>query len=236
MKKLPLTFISFLFLTNIFGQKTEFSVSLNSGLFKFTGQSAVRNSFINYSNSTNNGYTNNPYGSNVGLCYGLSANLKRVTKYNLILGFDVGLETLRSKVFIDRISGFTGTSTYEYPATGKSFLNNDFVNIYPSIGYRINLNQISLDINGGFDLAYGFKSTETGDAIATNGTGFITSLERHITTSDIRPRIQLSIAYQKTGIYIGYSEGSANYMAGMVGGTNESFGRLIRFGLSYRVK
>jgi hypothetical protein len=236
MKKLPLTFISLLFLTNIFGQKTEFRISLNSGLFKFAGQSAVKNSFINYSNSTNNGYTNNPYGSNVGLCYGLSGNLKRVTKYSLILGFDVGLETLRSKVLIDRISGFTGTSTYEYPATGRTFLNNDFVNFYPSIGYRLNLKKLSFDIGGGFDLAYGFKSTETGDAIATNGTGFITSVDRHITSTDIRPRIQLSVNSQKIGVYVGYSEGSANYMAGMVGGTNESFGRLMRFGMSYRIK
>jgi hypothetical protein len=101
MKKSLLTVFVLLFWTAIFGQKTELRISLNSGLFSFSGQSAEKMTAINYSNSTNSGYTNNPYGSKTGLCYGLSANLKTISKQNIVLGLDVGYETLRSNVAIN---------------------------------------------------------------------------------------------------------------------------------------
>ena len=46
------------------------SRSLNSGLFSHTGKSAESTSFIDFDNFNNSGYTDNPFGSNVGLCYG----------------------------------------------------------------------------------------------------------------------------------------------------------------------
>src|SRR5450755_842612 len=98
-KTLP-TLIALLFLTNTFGQKTEYGISLNSGLFSLAGRSAESTSFINFDNFINSGYTNNPFGSNVGFSYGLSGDLKRVSKKDWIIGFDLGYEYLRSKILI----------------------------------------------------------------------------------------------------------------------------------------
>jgi len=236
MQKTFLTLLTVLFLTNSFGQKTEFRIAFNSGLFSFSGQSAEKYSQINFSNSSNSGYTNNPYGSMAGLCYGLSGNLKRVTKKNLVLGLDMGYETLRSKIKISAISGNTGTSTYEYSATGQTFLNYNFINLFPYIGHRFNVRKVSFDIVGGFDIAYCLKAREKGNASVTNGTKYTTSVDRKTINTDIRPRIQISADYQKIGIYVGYSYGLANYMSGYVGGTNECYARLTRFGLTYRLK
>jgi hypothetical protein len=236
MQKIFLTLLVTLFLTNVFGQKTEFRIAFNSGLFSFSGQSAEKYSQINFSDQTKSGYTNNPYGSMIGICYGLSGNVKRITKKNLNLGLDLGFETLRSKVNITTISGYTGTSTYEYTASGQTFLNYNFINLYPYIGHRFNVRKVFLDIVGGFDIAYCLKATEKGDATATNGIKYTTSVDRKTKSTDIRPRIQLAADYHKLGIYVGYSYGLVNYKSGYIGGTNECFGRLVRFGLTYRIK
>lgn len=236
MLKTFLTFLLVLFLTNVLGQKTEFRLAFNSGLFSFSGQSAEKYSQINFSNPTNSGYTNNPYGSMAGICYGLSGNLKKVTKKKLDLGLDLGFETLRSKVNITAISGYTGTSTYEYTASGQTFLNYNFINLFPYIGHRFDIRNVSMDIVGGFDIAYCLKATEKGNAIATNATKYSTSVDRKTISTDIRPRIQISVDYKKAGIYIGYSYGLVNYKSGYVGGTNECYARLLRFGLTYCLK
>ena len=236
MQKTFLTLLLALFLTNVFGQKTEFRIAFNSGLFSFSGQSAEKYSQINFSDQTKSGYTNNPYGSKGGICYGLSGNVKRITKKNLNLGFDLGFETLRSKVNITAINGNSGTSTYEYSASGQTFLNYDFINLFPYIGQRLYIRKVSLDIVGGFDIAYCIKSTEKGNATATNGTKYTTSVDRKTINTDIRPRIQFSADYQKIGVYVGYSYGLTNYKSGYIGGTNECYARLVRFGLTYRIR
>jgi len=236
MKKLILTLSSLFFLTITYGQKTELKISLNSGLYSFAGQSAESSSFINSSDQTNSGYTNNPYGSQSGLCYGLSGNVKRVTKRNFIFGLDLGYEMLKSKVSINRISGFTGTSTYENDASGQTFLNSNFINLNPFLGYRISTKLINIDITGGFDIGYILKTHENGNATAINGTKYTTSIDRKTIKWDIRPRVQISVDYKKTGLYLGYSFGLSNYMSGYIGGTFEAYSRIFRFGITYQIK
>lgn len=236
MKKLILTLTSVFFLTITYGQKTQFGVSINSGLFSFVGQSAESTSFINFSDQTNSGYTNNPYGSKSGFCYGLSGNIKRISKRNVIFGLDLGYEILRSKVTINKISGFTGTSTYEYDASGQTFLNSNFINLNPFFGYRISAKQINFDITGGLDIGYFLNTDEKGNATAINGTKYETSIDRKTLKWDKRLRVQLSVDYKKLGLYLGYSFGLSNYMNGYVGGTNEAYSRIFRFGMSYQIK
>ncbi|MEI6586484.1 MAG: hypothetical protein WCL56_10370 [Sediminibacterium sp.] len=236
MKNSFLTLLLALFLTNVFGQKAEFKLAFNSGLFSFYGQSAEKYSQINLSNQSNAGYTNNPYGSMLGICYGLSGNFKKITKNNLNFGLDLGFETLRSKVNITAINGNTGNSIFYYTASGQTFLNYDFINLFPYIGHRYKIRKLSLDVVGGFDIAYCIKVTEKGDAIATNGIKYTTSVNRKTLSTDIRPRIQLAVDYYKAGIFLGYSYGLANYKTGYTGGKNECYSRLIRFGLTYRIK
>jgi hypothetical protein len=236
MKKLILTITALLTLTIAHGQKTEYRISLNSGLFSFAGQSAGETSFINFNDQTKSGYTNNPYGSKNGLCYGVSGNIQRVTKRNFILGFDLGYEILRSKISIVGIDGSTETSTYSYSATGQTFLNNKFMNIHPFFGYRIIEKPIILDITGGIDYAYCFKANEVGHATDSNGIKYETSRDRNTIKSEVRPRIQISMDYKKFGSYFGYSYGLKNYMSGYLGGIWESYARLFRFGLTYQIK
>lgn len=219
-----------------FGQKTELKLSFNSGLFSFTGAAAENNTFINFDDKGYYGYTNNPYGSKNGLCYGLSGNIKRVTKRNLILGFDLGYEVLRSKILIDRMSFYTDNSTYQSEATGESFLKYSSINLYPQIGYRFNTIPVSFDVTGGFDLGYCLKATEKGNATLWNGAIYITSVDRETIKTDIRPRLQVSTNYKKAGFYVGYSYGLANYLSGSKGGSPEAYARLIRFGLTYKLK
>ena len=234
MKKLILTLTSVFLLTITYGQKTEFGVSLNSGLFSFAGQSAVSTSFINStSDQTNSGYTNNPYGSKNGLCYGFSGNIKRVSKRSFVFGLDMGYEVLRSKVSINQISGFTGTST---DASGQTILTSNFININPFLGYRISTKQVNFDITGGFDIGYNLNTEENGNATAINGIKYETSRDRKTIKWDIRPRIQVSAYYEKLGLYLGYSIGLSNYMKGYVGGTNEAYSRIFRFGMTYQIK
>jgi hypothetical protein len=247
MKKLFLTVTSLFFFIITYGQKTELSVSLNSGLFSFAGESSAPTSFINFNDQINSGYTNNPYGSKNGICYGLSGNIKRVSTQNFIFGLDLGYEMLRSKVSINKISGFTGTSTYEYDASGQTFLNTDFINLNPFIGYRIPVKQVNVDVTGGLDFGYNLRTHENGDATAINGTKYETSADRRTIKWDIRPRVQISASYKKLGVYIGYSFGLSNYVNDYNEGTdyyegtnhegtNEAYSRIFRFGMTYQIK
>jgi hypothetical protein len=234
MKKLLLSITALLTLTIAHGQITEYRISLNSGLFSFTGLSASATSSIIPGDQPDLSRTNNPYGSKSGLCYGLSGNIQRVTKRSFIFGSDLGFEVLRSKVIINQIDGYTVESVY--PATGKTFLNNNFLNINPFLGYRIIEKPIILDITGGIDYAYCLKANEAGHATDSNGKKYETSRDRKTIKSEVRPRIQISMDYKKFGLYLGFSYGLTNYMSGYLGGTWESYARLLRFGLTYQIK
>ncbi|MGC4232445.1 MAG: hypothetical protein QM594_05645 [Niabella sp.] len=222
-----------LFSAGVFGQNTEFRLALNSGLFSFSGASAQKYSRIIVSGQANSGYTSSPYGSAGALSYGLSGNLKRVTKNNLMLGVDAGFETLRSKVKIDGIHD--GAGDYE-SAKGKTFLSSNFINLFPFIGRRFYREAVSFDIVGGFDIAYCLKATEKGSASAADGTKYTTSRDRKTISTDFRPRIQFSADYKNTGVYLGYSQGLINYRSGAVGGTNICLASFLRFGLTYCIK
>jgi hypothetical protein len=236
MKRIFLTIFIVSIFTTVFGQKTEYRLSFNSGLFSFTGKSAQPVSFINNAEHLNIAYTNNPYGSAPGICYGFSGNLKRVSKSKFVFGFDLGYELLKSKIAIDYIAGYNGVATYQYSAKGQTFLKFNFINLEPFAGYRFILKQVNLDITGGIDFGYCLNAHENGSATATNGTTYKTSLDRTTIKTDIRPRLQLSADYKKFGVYAGYSAGLVNYKSGYIGGTNDCYSGLFRFGMTYQLK
>ena len=231
-----MTFTALMVYINAFGQKTEFTGSLNSGLFAFSGLSAWSTTSINWDDLTNSGYTNGSYGSKSALCYGISINVKRVTKRNFLFGIDLGYETLRSKIKIDRIDGYTGNSTYQYSATGKAIMNSHCLNFNPFLGYRIKSGDISFDITPGFDIGYSLSATEQGNATATNGIKYSVSQDCKTIGVDIRPAFKVSAKYKKVGIYSGYSYGLLNYEMWVKGdGRWESYSRLVRFGVTYQI-
>jgi hypothetical protein len=229
--------LSSFFFTRSFAQRTETSLSFNSGLFSFSGQTAGSTTFVNYDPTSKSGYTNNPYGSKNALCYGFSLASNRIARWNLILGIDAGYEVLRSKIMINQIAVFDGNTNNNYPAAGKSISNYAFLNFFPHIGYRIKIRNISFDFTGGFELAFNMKSWKTGSATTASGSMIQLSSDNNGSNLiDIRRRIQLAVNYKKISPYIGYSTGLLNYNTGKVGGNYEAYSRMIRVGITYKIK
>lgn len=238
MKKLYITAISFFVLSAIYGQKNEYSLNLNSGLFSFGGSSAEKNSILFYYDGDllGHSYTNNPYGSKNGLCYGISGTLKHISKKKFIAGAELGYERLRSKITITDVVFPISSSIPGYAVTGgKTFLNYDFINLHPYLGRRYTIKStVNIDLTAGMDFAFCLGTREKGTAPAPNGIKYTTSVDRKTINTDFRPRLQMAAGYKKYGVYAGYSFGGLkNYKSGYVGGVNECYGRLWRFGVSY---
>jgi hypothetical protein len=238
MKKTLLVILSTFFLTTIFAQKTEVKLSLNFGLMSFSGPSAENTSKINYFKNVSFGdinYTNNPYGTKAGIGYGLSADVTRKTKKGFLFGADLGYEVLRSLMTIDGINGGNDKGTFQLKATGQTFLNYHFINLFPHIGQRFSVKDFDIDISGGLDINYCLKTLESGKATDENGLEYTTSRDRKTISYDPRPRIQLNVKKAKIGIYVGYSHGVVNVKQGFVGGVNECVSRVTRLGLTYQI-
>jgi hypothetical protein len=211
-------------------QKTEVAVQLNSGLYSFRGDGAESVSRIN-----NVSYTNNPYGSRGALSYGLSLDVKRVSKSNFIFGADLGYEMLRSKIKL-RYSDVIGDIASDF--AGRTYLNTSFINLFPYFGARIKIIRQVFDLTAGADIGYILNAKEKGKAESVDNAQFEveTSVDRKTIDTDIRPRIQLSTAFGKAGLYVGYSYGLRNYRAMMIGSTADAYSRMWRLGLSYRIQ
>jgi hypothetical protein len=238
MKKNKLIFLFIFITSSIFAQKTELKACLNSGLFSFSGESNISTSKINSNITPNLGersYTNNPYGSNKGIGLGISAAITRVTQRGFVFGADLGYEVLRSLITIDGINGFDGTASFQLKATGQTYLNYQFINLYLHFGKRFKLSETAIDFEGGFDLNQCLKGFETGNATDINGKTYTTSFDRKTITADPRLRIQMNVKYAKLGFSVGYSQGFVNYNAGFVGGNSRFTSNLIRFGFSYQI-
>jgi hypothetical protein len=234
MRKVLLLLPGLLSIGTLFAQKTEFALSLNSGLFYFTGHSAVSASAIN-STTELSGYTNDPYGSRVGWCDGLSAELKRVTRRRLLFGVSLGYEALRSQVSLTSVNVFNGVDAYSLTAHGHTILTSQFINLFPSFGYRFTPGKLTVDLTGGLDLGYCLSAAEKGKADASNGATFSSSRDRKTISLDVRHRLQVEVGFHKTAVYVGYSAGLMNYMAGYIGGLNSAYARILRFGLQYKI-
>jgi hypothetical protein len=74
---------------------------------------------------------------------------------------------------------------------------------------------------------------ENGKAYAGNGLTYSSTRDRKTISADIRPRLQASVGFHKTAVYVGYSDGLINYMAGYIGGPTGAYARLLRFGWQY---
>lgn len=232
--------LSLLIFSTAFAQKSEFSLGLNSGLFHFSGASAVANSQINHSDDmSSKGYTNNPYGSRNGLSYGISGNWKKVSRRNILWGVDLGLELLQSKVVIDWVNSYGNAwpqNSVAFEADGRTHLKYVFVNANPFVGQRFVLKNVNLDLTGGLDIAYCLAGLEKGKATASNGVEYTSGSNRKSIRFDVRPRVQVGGCYKEFGAYLGYSFGLSNYKSHAMGGINECYSRLFRFGLTYRLK
>lgn len=237
MKKAFLLLLTALITSFSFGQKTESILALNANLFSFQGYSAEKSSQINLSTDGATGYTNNPFGGQNGVSYGASYQIQRVSRRNFIAGISVGYENLRSKTTLNAVNGYNKqTGTYQDVASGQTYLSNNQLNAFPYVGYRIGLQQVSVDLTAGLDVGYLLSSKEIGKATDTNGKTYSTSIDRTGLKTDVRPRAQITVFYKRVGAYTSYAYGLSNYKSGWVGGRNDCTSTVIRFGVMYKIK
>jgi len=242
MKKISIALIVSVLTVNAFAQKTEFRVSLNSGLNSFYGNAAANNtSFIQFLNATSTNVESqgllNIYGKDVQPFVGLSFDVKRITKKNFIYGVDFGIESMKSTVNINTIiQAPAHAQSTLIDAQGNTELNFKTLNLHPYIGHRFEFKKFSIDATAGVDISYLFKTQYSYNVIGANG--FSESSNANLTDKkfDIRPRLQIAVNHDKFTFYTGYSFGIKNYVNNASSESNYgAFARLIRFGVSFKI-
>lgn len=222
-------------------QKLEYGIALNSGLYNFNGSGTSEDAIFRPNETGSSGSVSNPYGKKFTFSYGISANVKYIFSGGVFLSADLGYELLRNR--IDVVEAF-----FALPAgailprpyinySGKSTLNQHFVNLFPSIGYRENFKAFSLNFMLGTDLAYCISAKEKYNVVSTTNVLLTGTREMEYLDFDIRPRFQTELTYKKYGFYIGYSVGTTNYIDGPAnsGVARSVVSNYIRFGLSYKL-
>jgi hypothetical protein len=228
------------FVANANAQKIEYGIALNSGLFAFRGDGVAKNGQFNAGADGKSGYVNNPYIYNSTMSYGFSFTTKFI-KNHAFIGLDLGYDLLRSKTNfefgpIPAVMTDPPYQTYK----GKSILNQNFINLFPSLGYKKKNNEVTIEFMLGTDLAYCLSAKERYDVISNTKVSLIGTNDRKAIDFDIRPRVQGSVGYMKCSFYVGYSVGVKDYNNGQIliggaGGSNVVRANYIRFGLSYKL-
>jgi hypothetical protein len=213
----------------LYAQHTEIALHFNSGFFHYTGGAALTTTFININGSGSHGYANTPTGRMNGFSYGWSASIQRITRSRFLVGIDLGWESLESKEHINN-SGITT------PATGNSYLRNNYINCFPFAGYRFKIKNIDIDAVGGVEDAVMLSSAETDKIALTTPVTFTSKLEVSRPNLTLGLRAQLKAWYRNWGITGGYSYYLPNYYPEYGGNQPKAYGRYIRLGFSYRIK
>ncbi len=237
MRRIFLILFTGLFGYAAYGQKTEYSVHLNSGLFAFisTNPNPDAGLLIQYEYRDQDVYyTNDPYGSRkFGLSYGIAGQLQRVTGNRFIVGLQAGYENLRNRIKIRQSTDFFTSSTL--PAAGRTNLEHHFINLHPMAGYRFPVGTITFDFTAGPDLAYNFAIREKGKVMLNNDREIDVNRRRSNFGADARIRMNIAASYQNFGITAGYSQGLINYNRNLDGLNDRSVPQLFRFGAFYRL-
>lgn len=207
MKKIYLVLCCTFSILTLYAQQNEANVLINSGFFNFSGSSANKSSYF-MKKFDYVCYTKNPYGNTPTLSYGLSFNYKRHLKSNIIFGIDFGYEILKSKVDINSIKPELTDA-----AEGKINLSQNILDIFPFVGYRINLNKNNkIDFTGFIEMANLFSSREKGNAtLLSNSKVYYSDNRNDKINTDFKARIQAGFYQKNLGFYIGYSYGLSNY-------------------------
>lgn len=219
-----------------FGQKTEITVQVSSGLFSYGGKSVTpnTNAFINDTPPYYQAYT--PYGERSGFSYGFGVQAQRVTNKNFILGVSVGFDRQSSIAGFDSIGTMGGRYAAE---NGKVSLKNDLIGANPYFGYRSSIRGINVDITAGVNAGFIIRSAFTLNhaGIPDFSSGKNKSENYWISSKvDLSPSIRLGAEYRRVGVSAAYYHGLVNYMKGL--GFRESaqvYSRYLRLGVSYRI-
>ena len=241
MKKTFTILLLVLTFTKGYSQKTELKICLNTGLFSFTGNAATSYTYI-YSSQPFFIGTINAYGEKSGLSGGLSLNLQRVLKENIIFGVNSGYQSNQSKVLINAVAyEDLATPMVAANAKGQSYVTNSSIMVYPFCGYRFQINKFPIDVVGGINLDFINSTKEKGNATDVNNVEYNVSADMKTINLDVSPKIQVATEYKKFGLVVGYSRGLVNYRQEYYENpydteTKEVYSKNINFGITYRLK
>jgi hypothetical protein len=218
-----------------FAQQKEYSLHLNTGWLRFGGESAAKTSaLILGSGRSDINYTDNPYGKKAGLGYDGTVQVQKVSAKNLLFGLQAGYEILRSKVPLTH--AYTLVSSATAPAvSGETVLRHRFINTYPFMGKRWVLSKTTVDLTAGLNLGFNVKSHEKGAATDAGGQIYRSNKDLDKLGLDTRARVGITACYQKFGLTAGYAHGLKNYTPETEGANRQTFARLMRLGLVYRI-
>jgi hypothetical protein len=239
MKKVYLLLLALSGAAVAFGQKMEYSAQLNSGLSRFSGESATKNTTIGVSQTGPwqvDANTQNPYGSRYNATYGASLQGQYVTAGGFLLGAQAGYEQLRSRATIDRVTGIAGpSSSMSQPADGKAVILANSINLQPYLGWRLLQGVTELDLTLGSDIALNQQQKERSEATTENGDEFKVKNEYGILQTDFRPRLGLTGYRGHFGVSLSYAHGIRNHRGQWDGFNSRLYTQVIRLGLLYRL-
>ncbi|WP_374951431.1 hypothetical protein [Mucilaginibacter sp.] len=237
---------------SVSAQKIELTLQANSGLYHYNGGLSASESLILGDGNVSQAYTNNPYGNKNGVSYGGVLQAQMVSRHGFILGLGAGYEVLRSKINVNTYypNNSPNYNSIAFPASGRTYLQSNFINLNPYIGYRLQFGKVALDVLPGIDIAFKTSEREHGKANYQEGT-VTTNRDRINVKHDTRLRIGLAATYGRIGFNASYAHGLVNQAGKMyadpaaqyayVGNgsasvnDNTAKGELIRFGISYRI-
>jgi len=219
-------------------QFTEFSIHASSALFKFQNKpNQSTTSVIARQGNNIPESTQNPYGEENGNSYSAALQFQHYTEKNIILGTQIAYEKLQSKSTIDRAEG-TLSQTFVVKS-GESILTNEFINVFPFVGKRINTKTegLNFDIFLGCDFGFFLTSKENVKVTASNDVLYEFQTLRNEPVFDGRVRFGANVYYKFIGLNVGYSYGFVNYNAPSFRENTVpvSESRMLRVGLIYRI-
>ncbi|RYE00119.1 MAG: hypothetical protein EOP54_01350 [Sphingobacteriales bacterium] len=160
MKKTILTILIATGAMHGFAQKTELGVQINSGLFSFHGDRTKRNTYVSYNDrdltigdSRSSGGIG--FGGKNGLNMGFGFNLKHITPAKVFFAAEAGFDYSKSRISINKMY-WDG----EEPAKGKANLRFATIYLVPTVGYRLPVRHINIDLGLGVDVSRLINSSE----------------------------------------------------------------------------
>ncbi len=174
-----------------------------------------------------------PYGKASGFSYGLTSQWQHVGRKGLLAGFQLGYESLTSRLIVNELIGdfYFGDNTVD----GQGWLKNQYVLLQPFAGKRFGTAKVSLDVTAGVDLAYGLSSQDSYSIRTASAEPFGSyGADHDMPTVDVRPRVNLTGCYRSFGLNVGYSYGLLNYTPNSWSYAARVYSQYWRAGLNYR--
>ncbi|WP_201981547.1 hypothetical protein [Hymenobacter rubidus] len=220
-------------------QDTEIIGRVGVGLMQFAGKDAVATSQLNYTsyNGYTAGYTNSPYGSQLGTGISLAGRLQQVSAWGGMFAFDLGYDWLRTHTGISALNYYDGVSNTARPATGTISLASNHLAAFLGLGYRLKTAVVDIDLLAGPEVAYAFDFREKGSGTYDGSQAWNIDndrWERQIV--DPRLRGDATVWFHRFGVNASYSYGFRNYQSGVVGASPMVYSRILRLGLAYRLR